>query len=797
MERSQHVVLEVNGVEIDVAAGSLTRGGEQLHLRARALQVLVYLIERRERLVPRDELLSQFWGDAAVTDDAVAQCVADIRRAFGDSSRESRIIKTVPKLGFRFVAPVHERVVHTPLTPVAGTAQEPTDETIAAATPPTRAAVREDAPVRRTRLRWFAGIATVLALAAIALMTTDRWWQTSAGRPEVILGTMPGKLPLAVMYLENQTRAEDLNWLSEGLADMLIANLSRSSRLEVLSRQELHVLLQKVGHRPGSPIDLASALEVARLSHATTVALGSYASLGGKIRISVQLHDAGTGRLQAAESLIADAADHIPADVDRLALKLAARLGATIPVEDESSTKPVMTANLEAYRYYSLAVDKANSLVGNATAIDLLQKAVALDPEFAMAHARIGYAYGVTGAYPDRARPHLERAFRLSARLTERDRLFVGAWYALVNFDFAGAIDPLRRIIDAFPNEVEAYGRLTAVLNGEDRPDEAMEVVQRALSVAPDNRELLVQAGILQAQRGDHAAAEAWLRKALTKAPTEALTYERLAAAQRWAGRYEEALATYQQALTLNPQFGQARLGVGNVYVDLGRYRDALEQYRIVALQPDPDKWVQAHRYSGTIYLRLGNLGAAERAAAAELKAVPTSAWNSLIVARARGRRQDAARLRDIITHTEAAPGRGQRTHMRFRAAQRGQLALEEGRVAEALEYFRLVLRSRPVLFDIEPLEDRLANAFLHFGRLDEAIAEYQRVLRLNPNDALSRYHLGVAFQRAGQRDQASAELTRFFEIWKHADADLPELKDARARLLVLRAPTELGAIPH
>ena len=787
MERSQHVVLEVNGVEIDVAAGSLTRDGEQLHLRARALQVLVYLIERRHRLVPRDELLSQFWGDAAVTDDAVAQCVADIRRVFGDSSRESRIIKTVPKLGFRFVAPVHERVADAPLIPLAGTAQGPTGGATTAAISPTRAAPLANAPVGRNRLRWFVSIATVLALGAIALMTAGRWWQTSARPPAVILGAMPGKLPVAVMYLENQSRAEDLSWLSEGLADMLIANLSRATRLEVLSRQELRVLLEKVGHRPGVPIDLASALEVARLSHAATVALGSFATLGGKIRISVQLHDAKTGRLQAAESLIADAADRIPAEVDRLALKLAARLGATMPVEDESSTKIVMTANLEAYRYYSLGVDKANALLENAAALELLQKAVALDPEFAMAHARIGYAYGVTGAHPDRARPHLERAFRLSERLTEKDRLFVRAWYALVNFDFVGAIEPLRGVIDAFPNEVEAYGRLATVLNGEDRPDEAMEVVQRALSVAPDNREFLVLAGILYAQRGEHAAAEVWLRKAVAKAPAEALTYERLAAAQRWAGHYEDALTTYQQALTLNPQFGQARLGVGNVYFDLGRYRDALEQYRIVAAQPDPDKWVQAHRYSGTIYVRLGDLARAERSAAAELKAVPASVWNSLIVARARGRRSDVARLRDVVLNTETAPGRGQRTHLRFRAAQRGQLALEEGRVTEALQHFQLVLRSRPVVFDIEPLEDRLANAFLHLGRLDEAIAEYQRVLGLNPNDALSRYHLGVAFERKGNREQALAEFTRFLEIWKHADADLVELKDARARLVVLQ----------
>lgn len=119
------------------------------------------------------------------------------------------------------------------------------------------------------------------------------------------------------------------------------------------------------------------------------------------------------------------------------------------------------------------------------------------------------------------------------------------------------------------------------------------------------------------------------------------------------------------------------------------------------------------------------------------MKLGPTVAWNSMGVAQARGRHAEAARLRKIIDET--------------------------------------------------PLEDCLANAHLHLGRLDEAIAEYQRVLRLNPNDALSRHHLALAFERKGTPQLARVELMRFLEIWKGADANLRELKDARARLAHLR----------
>lgn len=83
---------------------------------------------------------------------------------------------------------------------------------------------------------------------------------------------------------------------------------------------------------------------------------------------------------------------------------------------------------------------------------------------------------------------------------------------------------------------------------------------------------------------------------------------------------------------------------------------------------------------------------------------------------------------------------------------------------------------------------DCLANAYLQLGRLDEAIAEDQRVLRLNPNDALSRYHLGLAYECKGMGTEARAELGRFLQIWKDADADIPELRDAKARMNRLRS---------
>ena len=139
-----------------------------------------------------------------------------------------------------------------------------------------------------------------------------------------------------------------------------------------------------------------------------------------------------------------------------------------------------MTDNLAAYRYYSLALEKAQAM-HNEEAIALLEKAVALDPEFAMAHARIGYAYAVTGDDAEKARPHLEKAFQLSNRLTEKDRLYINAWYSIANLDYPGAIGPFRKIIARYPMEVEAYLRLGYLLRGEGQHEEAVRVLKQGL----------------------------------------------------------------------------------------------------------------------------------------------------------------------------------------------------------------------------------------------------------------------------------------------------------------------------
>ena len=107
---------------------------------------------------------------------------------------------------------------------------------------------------------------------------------------------------------------------------------------------------------------------------------------------------------------------------------------------------------------------------------------------------------------------------------------------------------------------------------------------------------------------------------------------------------------------------------------------------------------------------------------------------------------------------------------------------MQSGRAADAIQRFKETLLHAPLYWDIDPFEDCLANAYLELGQLDEAIADYDRILKLNPNYPLAEYHLAQAYERKDLQAQAREAYRRFLEIWKGADTDIPEVIAAQKR---------------
>jgi tetratricopeptide (TPR) repeat protein len=265
------------------------------------------------------------------------------------------------------------------------------------------------------------------------------------------------------------------------------------------------------------------------------------------------------------------------------------------------------------------------------------------------------------------------------------------------------------------------------------------------------------------------------------------------------SGRYDRAVAEYNGALSLDPEFEPAIIHLGDVYFQQGRYREAVRQYqRYIQVTGSDTARAVGYASIAQVYWRLRDFSRAEQAAENQTRYAKSVVWSSLLLALERGETTKAARLRErFLTYFRDVPypGRGSRDELRSYEYYLGTLSLSDKQPDQAIAHFQAALRHLPPSSGLDLYEDCLANAYLALARPDEAIQEYKRILRLNPSYPLAQYHLAQAHRRKGQVAEARAAYERFLQIWKGADADLPEMVDARKELaaLVPRSGIEPG----
>jgi tetratricopeptide (TPR) repeat protein/DNA-binding winged helix-turn-helix (wHTH) protein len=745
--------------EVHPDLGCLRRtDGDELPLRPKTFQTLLYLIRNRHRLVTKDELATYLWADTAVTDDALVQCIVELRKALGDAAKEPRFVRTIPKLGYRFVGNVR------------AIGSVPSSEPVLAPMA---------APV--TGRQWSV-LPVSVALTAVVIAGVA--WAINGGtRTETAaLDPTSGKPGIAVMFLDNQSQSAERDWMRQGLAEMLITGLSRSNRVNVLGRKHLLTLLEAVSHPADREIPLDVAREVARRASASHLLTGSFAQVGGVTRIDVRIETL-DARPVASESVTIDLPDDVLPQVDQLAWRLARNFDAAI----ERPTAPMaagMTANLSAYQAYSLGMSKAMGLQ-NAEAVKLFERALELDPNFIMARARLGYVYGVTWAQPQLAVPHLDEVFRHASDLRESDRLQIEAWRAMARLDYAAAITPYQRLIRLYPYEIEAYNRLSRLLAGERRYQEAIDVARRGLTLDPDSRELHNQLGGAYLDIGRRADALLAHRRYVELAPDEPNSHDSLGLTLQTMGRYDEAEASFDHALALKPDFEPALAHLANVHFQTGRYRSAERLYERLAASDSEPVQARGHQSIALIRARAGRWEEARSSARTaddlyvKIHGDSYLRWCSIRI----DLEQRTPAVAQRIDTTRIFADRGSRLSARLVQSLVGRIALRNGQVDRALDHFRLALNERPIVWDTDPVEDVLALAHLDLGRWDDAIAEFQRLLQANPRYPRAHYHLALAYERKGDRAAARQALTKFLMIWSGADEDIPEIIDAKARL--------------
>jgi len=300
--------------------------------------------------------------------------------------------------------------------------------------------------------------------------------------------------------------------------------------------------------------------------------------------------------------------------------------------------------------------------------------------------------------------------------------------------------------------------------------------LRQGLAIDAESKDIYNTLGGILSVMGKHEEAIAARQRYMTLAPAEANAYDSLGIVYQWAGNYKQAIENYDRALELNPKFEVALIHLANTRFQMGQYRKAIELYKkYLEMAQSENERFRGYTSLAIVHLAKKDLSAAERTIELAAKIKKENFWELLVVSIERG---NLAKVKGFAL--SPLNNRGARGSLRFDFFSRGYLALKNGQADEAITHFKKATEHQPPTWNIDSLEDCLAKAYLELGQFDLSIAEYERILRLNPNYPLAHFHLAKAYEGKGLRNQARESYRQFLRTWAEADDDIPEIIAAR-----------------
>ena len=597
MEIEIRRVFAFGSYRLEVALGRLLRAGQPIPLTPKAFDVLVALIERRDRVVDKAELMKLVWPDSVVEEANLSQTIFVLRKTLGDGPDGQPFIETVPRRGYRFAAAVREE---------SGA----------------RADDLQSGVLGRSRRGWRLAAALVLALMILAGIGVWRRWRVSSTSE-----SSADRSRIVVLPFENLTKNRADDWLAGAFSDSLSSGLQNVETLIPVSRDRIVELYRQQGILEASAID-ASVLR--RMTHTLRVRYfvhGSYQIVGDQIKVSARLVAADSGAIEAQESITANVARLLEVENDlgeRFAEKLNAGAGSPLG-------RP-QTTSIQAYQAYS----EGRTLYAqsrNTEAIAPLTRATSLDPRYADAwallaknQARIGsvslISSGSVGDVRRDALRYAQRAVELAPSLYDAHVALALAYRELEDVERWRA--EALKAIDLRPQIAEAY-------------------------------ELLADSYFAANPWGcrrdrNPALAEQYFQTAIRLDPRWAAPYANFSYHLSWTGREDDALRIADQGLAVshaNPVVTRARA------LSLIRLRRPDESERDVRqlLATGAPMSGQDHLVLGSVALARGNPELAAREFETMSARLPTTT-SFLAIARAY---LDGGQLKAGLSHLDRA----------------------------------------------------------------------------------------------------------------------------------------------
>ena len=467
----------------DAESGKLLREGARVKLQDQPFRLLCLLLERPGEVVSREELRQALWpADTYVEfDGSLNAALKRLRYALADSADNPIFIETLPKRGYRFLAPVTVKesppTISPPPETLAGIAIAKSEES------EDQAAIPKDVGRPGNWQRTLIATAVILILALLVVasyhrLTTGREGARNvASQPQAIT---PRRSVAVLGFTNASGRGQDA-WLSTALSEMLSTELAAGKDLRIVSSEDVARMKHELPWKDAGSLAGDTAARISKDLNSDFLVLGSYAVLGeswkSKLRLDVRLQEAKTGDI-LVEFSQAGGEDELFELAARSGALLRQQLGAS-PISP-AGYEPVsafLPSNPAALRLYSEGLGKLRSFDVAAARV-LLAKSVSLEPSYPLGHAALADCWSTLG-YEEMAKVEARKAFDLSASLPQAERLFIEARYREMSKDWDRAIELYRQLHSTFPDEAEYGLRLADVLTESGKGKEGLATVKQ------------------------------------------------------------------------------------------------------------------------------------------------------------------------------------------------------------------------------------------------------------------------------------------------------------------------------
>jgi TolB-like protein/DNA-binding winged helix-turn-helix (wHTH) protein len=560
----------ISAWQIEPQLNTVSRNGSVVRLEPKVMEVLVCLAEHAGEPVSRDKLLQTVWPATFVSDDVLTRSISELRRIFEDDARESRVIQTIPKRGYRLVARIETLDQRT-------------------ATLPALEATR----INGVGNRGFKILLSSVLVLSIGLVAVRAYKPKSAGQNDP-----PQIRSVAVLPLQNLSADPAQEYFSDGMTDALITDLAQIGSLKVISRTST---TQYKGTKKPLP-------EIARELNVDGIIEGTVQRSGDRVRITAQLIQVPADRHLWANSYERDMQDvftlerEVTGDIAR---QIKTRL--TEPTEVSiQSPAPINPKVLEAYLQGNYYLDREGKGAGDEErrkSAQYFQQAIDIDPDFAPAYNGLArahlYLLWSSSRDVEIVKTAAQRAAELDPTLSDA-RVTLGS-LMLCSWDFHAAEDEFRRALALNPSNANAHDLLSQLLYDTGRYDEGWREAEIAQELDPNADHLSF--ALENSRQYDRAIV--WLLVMSKRDPDDGYIHHELFRSYAGKGMYKEAFQELEKAVSL---FGLPQMAahIHRAFAASG-YRGGMRQFALELEHLAATKQAFMPVNVAEIYASLGN----------------------------------------------------------------------------------------------------------------------------------------------------------------------------------------------